>query len=91
MRRRQKSKEKANIAMLVITLCMFTISSTVWVLDLASVVEMIRIVHLSDTPRSPESITLELNQSAGILYDAAQCVFVVNVRGLDIWTRWDYI
>ena len=82
MRRRQKSKEKANTAMLAITLRMFAISSTVWALDLAFMVEMIRIVHLSNPTRSPESITLELNQSAGVLYNAAQCLFVINVRGL---------
>ena len=82
MRRRQKSKEKANTAMLAITLRMFAISSTVWALDLAFMVEMIRIVHLSDPTRSPESVTLELNQSAGVLYNAAQCLFVINVRSL---------
>ena len=83
MSRQKESMAKMNIAMLVITLFMFAISTTVWALSLASIVQSVKIIHLSDPTRSSEDISHELDRSRNALYGTATLVFVINVRSFN--------
>lgn len=79
---------KMNIAMLAITLFMFAISTTVWALSLASIVQSVKIIHLSDPTRSSEDISHELDRSRNALYGSATLVFVINFILSDCIVLW---
>ena len=82
--RREGDKTRAKVVMLVISLCMFAISSAVWALSLVNLIEIIKATGSPDPMPSLDRAFLALNQAGNSLYETIEVLWLINVHILPL-------
>ena len=78
--RREGDKTRAKVVMLVISLCMFAISSAVWALSLVNLIKIIKNVGSPDPMPSLERAFDALNKAGNPLYESIEIIYSINVH-----------